>query len=195
MSTYIQWHHKYSSLKVLIGHKTLAQSSSRTKLIHSEAVCIPGICADSGSLVVEAVLVEPTMKGAASSSWHEQKRWWNSPSLSAAELNNWKKFRRQIYHNSFFLKIAPPGLFFVYFLSFEINKQTVQFLQQINVKKCRSSIIWCWDSNPRPIEHESSRITTRPGLPPNLPQFFVPLALTDDIYLDFASCKDVFGTV
>ena len=123
MSTYIQWHHKYSSLKVLFGHKTLAQSSSRTKLIHSEAVCIPGICADSGSLVVEAVLVEPTMKGAASSSWHEQKRWWNSPSLSAAELNNWKKFRRQIYHNSFFKKIASPGLFFVYFWSFETNKQ------------------------------------------------------------------------
>ena len=30
---------------------------------------------------------------------------------------------------------------------------------------CPSSI-WCWDLNPRPLEHESSPITTRPGLPP-----------------------------
>ena len=46
------------------------------------------------------------------------------------------------------------------------NKQTVQFLQQIYVKKCPSSIR-CWDLNPRPLEHESSPITTRPGLHPS----------------------------
>ena len=34
------------------------------------------------------------------------------------------------------------------------------FLLLINVKKCPSSI-QCWDSNPRPLEHESSPITTR----------------------------------
>ena len=45
------------------------------------------------------------------------------------------------------------------------SKQTVQFLQQINVKKC-TSCIWGWDSNPRPLEHESSPITTRPGQQP-----------------------------
>ena len=28
--------------------------------------------------------------------------------------------------------------------------------------------IQCWDSNPRPLEHESPPITTRPGLPPKL---------------------------
>ena len=28
------------------------------------------------------------------------------------------------------------------------------------------SSIWCWDSNPQPLEHESSPVTTRPGLPP-----------------------------
>ena len=33
-------------------------------------------------------------------------------------------------------------------------------------EKCPSNIR-CWDSNPRPSEHESSHITTRPGLPPN----------------------------
>ena len=60
------------------------------------------------------------------------------------------------------LKLCHPRPLFVYFRLF---KQTIQFLQQINVKKCPSSI-WCWDSNPRPSEHESPPITTRPGLPP-----------------------------
>ena len=39
----------------------------------------------------------------------------------------------------------------------------MQFLYQIHVKKCASSI-GCCDSNPRPSEHESPPITTRPGL-------------------------------
>ena len=41
-------------------------------------------------------------------------------------------------------------------------KQTIQFLQQINVKIS----IWHRDSNPQPFKHESSPITTRPRLPP-----------------------------
>ena len=44
-------------------------------------------------------------------------------------------------------KWANPGLFFVYFRLF---KQTIQFLQQINVKKCPSSIRRR-DSNSQPI--------------------------------------------
>ena len=49
---------------------------------------------------------------------------------------------------------------------FGLFKQTsIQFLQEINMKKCTSSI-WRRDSNPRPYKHESSPITTRPGLPP-----------------------------
>ena len=48
---------------------------------------------------------------------------------------------------------------------FSLFKQTIQFLQQINVKKCPSSI-WRQDSNPRPSKRESPLITTRPGLPP-----------------------------
>ena len=40
---------------------------------------------------------------------------------------------------------------------------TLQFLQQIHVKKCPSSKE-CWDSNPQPLEHEPPPITTRPGL-------------------------------
>ena len=59
-------------------------------------------------------------------------------------------------------KWANPGLFFVYFQSFQTNKQ---FLQKINVKNCPSSIRHL-DSNPQPFEHEMSPITTRPGLPP-----------------------------
>ena len=54
---------------------------------------------------------------------------------------------------------AKPGLFFIYFRLF---KHTLQFLQQINVKKCPSSI-WFQDSNSQPLEHESPPITTRPG--------------------------------
>ena len=43
-------------------------------------------------------------------------------------------------------------------------KQTIQFLQQINVKMSCPSSIWRQDSNPQPLEHETSPITTRPGL-------------------------------
>ena len=59
-----------------------------------------------------------------------------------------------------FFKWANPGFFFVYFQSFQTNNP---FLQQINVKKCPSSI-WHQDLNPQHLEHESSPITTRPGL-------------------------------
>ena len=64
----------------------------------------------------------------------------------------------------FLKKMGHPRPLSVYFRLF---KQALQFLQQINVKKCQSSI-GCWDSNPQPLEHDSSPITTRPGLPPFL---------------------------
>ena len=64
-----------------------------------------------------------------------------------------------------FFKWANPGLFFIYFRLF---KHALQFLQQINVNKCPSSIR-CRDSNSQPLEHESPPITTRPGLPPYYP--------------------------
>jgi len=62
----------------------------------------------------------------------------------------------------FLKKWAYPGLFFIYFRLF---KHTLQFLQQINVKKYPSSIRYR-DSNPRPLGRESLPITTRPGLQP-----------------------------
>ena len=70
----------------------------------------------------------------------------------------------------FFKKWANPGLFFFYFHLF---KHTLQFLQQINVKKCTSSI-WCRDTNSWPLEHESPPITIRPVHPPSLCLFFIP---------------------
>ena len=54
----------------------------------------------------------------------------------------------------------PPLLLFI----FSLSKQTsLQFLQQIHVKKCPSSV-QCWVSNPQPLDHESSPMTTTPGL-------------------------------
>ena len=57
-------------------------------------------------------------------------------------------------------KWANPGLFLFIFGLF---KQTsLQFLQQIHVKKCPSSIR-CLDSNPQPSDRETPPITTRRG--------------------------------
>ena len=68
-----------------------------------------------------------------------------------------------LYIAIFLKKWAIPGLFFVYFRSFSQNINTI--LQQINLKKCPSSIEH-WDSNTRPSECESPPISTRQGLPP-----------------------------
>ena len=46
------------------------------------------------------------------------------------------------------------------------NKLTLQYLQQMNVKKCPSSM-QCGDLNSPPSEHESPYITTRPGRAPS----------------------------
>ena len=59
-----------------------------------------------------------------------------------------------------FLNLGQP-----FSVIFGLSKQTLQFFQQIYVKKC-PSIIWCQDLNPQPSECESLPITTRPGLPP-----------------------------
>ena len=59
-------------------------------------------------------------------------------------------------------KWANPGSVIVYFHLF---KQTLQFLQQKNVKKCPSSIRH-WDSNSQPSDYDSPPSTTRPGLAP-----------------------------
>ena len=62
-----------------------------------------------------------------------------------------------------FLNGASPAAFSFIFNLFQTNINAI--LQQINVKKCPSSIRRR-DSNPRPSEHESTPITSTPGLPP-----------------------------
>ena len=89
-----------------------------------------------------------------------------SASLTASKIRAFKTAasdpRQRKLQRYFFKKWAIPGLFFLYLCLF---KQTLQFLQQINVKKCPSSI-QCWDLNQQTLEHESPPITTRPGPPP-----------------------------
>ena len=49
---------------------------------------------------------------------------------------------------------------------FRLFKQKLQFLQQINVKKCPSSIRHK-DPNSQPSDYKPPPLTTRPGLPPS----------------------------
>ena len=62
-----------------------------------------------------------------------------------------------------FLKMGHPRPLFHLFLVF-FKQTSIQFLQQKYVKKYPSSIQH-QDSNPQPLEQESSPITTRPELP------------------------------
>ena len=69
----------------------------------------------------------------------------------------------QDVHKVFF-KWASPGLFYVYFRSFQTN---IAIFTTNICEKCPSSIR-CRDSSPQPLEHGSLPITIRPGLPPNI---------------------------
>ena len=79
-------------------------------------------------------------------------------------------FQSFTYLCSYFFKLANPGLFFVYFRSLQTNINTIFTTNQCEQTSCQSSI-QCWDSNPQPLKHESSPITTRAGLPPPVPSF------------------------
>ena len=88
-----------------------------------------------------------------------------------------------------FFKIGPTPASFLFI--FGLFKQTIQFLQQINVKKCPSSIRR-WDSNPRPLERESTPITTRPGLPPiyeTLPRYLTEAWSHQDTWANLIVAK------
>ena len=92
--------------------------------------------------------------------------------LLRADLSCW---RLQLRHRCcqfiyFCKKWVNPGLFYRLFLVF-YKQISLQFLQQIYVKKCPSSIR-CQDSNPQPSEHEFPPLTTWPGLPP-LPIYLI----------------------
>ena len=80
------------------------------------------------------------------------------PGEEASTAHDRLKCVRQNVRLVNFSKCAIPGLFFVYFRSFQTN---ITFLQQYNVNKCQSSIRR-WDSNSRPLERQFPPITTRP---------------------------------
>ena len=73
---------------------------------------------------------------------------------------------------SFFINGPFPASFSFILSPFQTNINTI--LQQINVKKCPSSIRH-QDLNPRPSESESPPITTRPGLLPKEALSFWPV--------------------
>ena len=81
--------------------------------------------------------------------------------LSHKHYPRFKYFRSQ--SNQDFIKWATPGLFYHLFLVFLKQTSLHHFATNI-CEKCPSSK-WCWDLNPRPLEHESPPIATRQGLP------------------------------
>ena len=68
---------------------------------------------------------------------------------------------RNCPNNIIIIESAQTLIFFIWTFPSHFFIQTLQFLQQINVKKCPSSI-WWWDSKPRPSKYESPPITTKP---------------------------------
>ena len=76
--------------------------------------------------------------------------------------------------------MGQPGLFFVYFRSFQTNIITI-----FTTNKCEKcpSRIWCQDLNPQPSECEPLPITTRPGLPPLFFCLSVSLCFLTTLYL------------
>ena len=60
-----------------------------------------------------------------------------------------------------YVRTNSRTLFFI-FSVFLKTKITIFTTNQC--EKCPYTL-WCWDSNPRPSEHESPPITTRPGVP------------------------------
>ena len=73
---------------------------------------------------------------------------------------NCETFRPNLKNNCFF-KCTNPVLFFS--CIFILFKQTIQCLQQIDVKNVMSIQYMASDLNPQPFEHESSPITTNPN--------------------------------
>ena len=69
-----------------------------------------------------------------------------------------------------FLKMGQPWPLF------QTNNKIAK-ISECGKMSCPSSI-WRWDSNPQPLKHESSPITTRPWLPPSIYHFFPFLCLS-----------------
>ena len=71
--------------------------------------------------------------------------------------------KRLTNYTPYFKKWANPGLFFIYFWSFQTNIITIFTTNKC--EKCPSSIR-CWELNPWTSERESLPITNRPGFTP-----------------------------
>ena len=92
-----------------------------------------------------------------------------------------------------FFTLANPDLVFVYFRSFQTHSNII-FTTNHCEKMSIPSSIQCRDSNPRPLDHESSPITTRPGLPSS--KLFVASKRCCQIVMPNACCNCVmFYTV
>ena len=84
--------------------------------------------------------------------------------------------------------MGHPRPLFRLFRSFQTNINTI--LQQINVKKCPSSIRR-WDSNPQPSDRESPSIITRAGHFLTLKRTFLlnGITLATEVLCDVQSVK------
>ena len=99
-----------------------------------------------------------------------------------------------------FFKMGQPRPLFVYFRSF----QTINRIFTTNqCEKCQCIQFRLQDSNPRPFEHESSPITTRPGLLPQghmfclimLPFWWPFLAFLNlELFITLPSSDCIFAT-
>ena len=106
---------------------------------------------------------------------------WTQASLTCAFI----ELRTLCVLQSMVLKNGPTlGLFFVYFRSFQTNNAIFTTNQ---CKKCPSTIPR-WDSNQHHLEHESSPLTTRPGLPPFF-QSMIAMFLWNHMGKDYCTAR------
>ena len=88
----------------------------------------------------------------------------------------------QPFFNQSFFKYGPTRPLFRLFSFFQTN---ITFFITNKCEKCPSRKQH-YDSNLRPLEHESPPITTKPGLPPIFNQSFALLSLLEKILALFA---------
>ena len=93
----------------------------------------------------------------------------------------------------FLKKWANPGLFFVYFRSFQTNNTIFTTNQCEKCPNDHSVPILCQDLNPRPFIHELSPITTRPGLLPKVALYLIVKTIGNETFFPFEEWCYYFG--
>ena len=104
----------------------------------------------------------------------EQSQVWNGKKILPTNSNK----------HSYFLKMAFLGLCFNLFSSFQTNITILT----TNICEKSPSSIRCWDSNPRPFEHESPPITTRSGLRSYLNRYEWPVPIGYLLAFTYLGC-------